>query len=187
MVQLASLWLPILVSAAAVFFASSLVWMALPIHRNDYKKLGEKEDSITAAIRSWGLSPGLHRFPSCDPESIKGDPQAQERMKTGPWGVITIMSSAPNMGKLLGLWMVNLVILTTLIAYVASRGLPAGTDYLRVFQVVGVTALLAHAGNALTDCIWRGRPWSHLPGAVIDGVIYAGITAGMFGWLWPKA
>jgi hypothetical protein len=32
-----------------------------------------------------------------------------------------------------------------------------------------------------------GMPWSHVPGRVFDGVVYALLTAGVFGWLWPHA
>lgn len=185
MVQLASLWLPIVLSAVAVFFASSIVWMVLPIHKNDYKMLKDKEDAVMAAVRSWGLGPGMYWFPGCE-HGKKPGPEVVAKQKSGPWGVLTLMPGCPNMGKMLGMWMLNLLIVTTLIGYAASRGMAPGTAYMKVFQVVGVIALLAYAGSALCDSIWKGRPWSHVPGAVIDGVIYAGITAGMFGWLWPS-
>jgi hypothetical protein len=31
-----------------------------------------------------------------------------------------------------------------------------------------------------------GRPWSITIKDMVDGLIYAGMTAGSFGWLWPK-
>ena len=54
MVSLASLSLPILLSAVIVFFASSIIHMVLPYHRSDYKKLPD-EDNVRAALRSAGL------------------------------------------------------------------------------------------------------------------------------------
>ena len=37
MVGTAELWLPILLSGVFVFVVSSVIHMALPIHKNDYK------------------------------------------------------------------------------------------------------------------------------------------------------
>ena len=37
--SLAALWLPILLSAVIVFVVSSILHMALPFHKNDYRQL----------------------------------------------------------------------------------------------------------------------------------------------------
>jgi len=58
MVSLANLWLPVLLSAVIVFFASSIIHMVLPYHRSDYKKLPD-EDNVRAALRAAGLGRGL--------------------------------------------------------------------------------------------------------------------------------
>jgi hypothetical protein len=34
--------------------------------------------------------------------------------------------------------------------------------------------------------IWYYRAWSTTFKATVDGLIYALLTAGTFGWLWPK-
>jgi hypothetical protein len=40
MIPLSALWLPIVVSAVAVFVVANILWMALPFwHRSDYKHL----------------------------------------------------------------------------------------------------------------------------------------------------
>lgn len=187
MVWILDLWLPIVLSAIMVFFASSILWMALPIHKNDYKALGDKESSVMNTLRGLNLGGGMYMFPCCDPKVIKDDPAAAERLKTGPWGLITIMATPFNFGKSLGLWMLNTLLIAFFVAYIASHALAPGADYLKVFQIVGATTFLAYGGNALCDSIWKGRPWSHLPGTVIDALIYALLTAGAFGWLWPKA
>ena len=49
-----SLWLPILLSAVFVFLLSAVIHMALPWHKNDFKKMPD-EDKIRAA-RSLGAS-----------------------------------------------------------------------------------------------------------------------------------
>jgi hypothetical protein len=184
---LTSLWLPILVSAAFVFVASSVIWMALPIHKKDYKKLGDKEPVLLGSLRAANLSPGLYMFPGCDPKTMKNDPAAIERFKAGPWGVLTMMPKPWNMGQMLGLWLLNCLIISALVAYVTGNALPAGTEYLKVFRIAGATAFLAYCGSAMCDSIWKGRPWSQLPGALFDGIVYALVTAGVFGWLWPEA
>ncbi|MBL8990970.1 MAG: hypothetical protein JNJ48_05250 [Phycisphaerae bacterium] len=188
MVELTSLWMPILVSAVLVFFASSIIWMALPIHKKDYLPLGAAEGPVIEALRAAGLAgrSAQYMLPACDPHALK-DPSAMERFKQGPWGVISISSKAPNMGSMLGLWMVNLVLVSLFVGYLASHACKPGEAYLSVFRIAGTAAFLAHGGNAMCDSIWRGRPWSHLPGALFDAVVYALLTAGAFAWLWPKA
>ena len=49
MVSLASLWLPIVVSAVIVFLASWVVHMFLPHHRSDFAKLPPQEDAVLDA------------------------------------------------------------------------------------------------------------------------------------------
>jgi hypothetical protein len=186
MVQLSQLWLPIVLSAIAVFIGSSIIWMFLPIHKNEYKKLGDKEPAVLEAVRSWGLGGGMFMFPFCDPKE-RNDPAAKEKLAKGPWGVFLLRAAPWNMGQLLGLWFFNALIISFIVAYIASHAGLTGerSQYLKVFQVVGATAFLAYGGNAMTDCIWKGRPWSTLPGALFDALVYAGLTAGVFGWKWP--
>ena len=60
-----------------------------------------------------------------------------------------------------------------------------GADYLKVFQIAGTTAWVAHSFGVIPDAIWFGRPWSNTIKDVVDGVVYGLLTAGVFGWLWP--
>jgi hypothetical protein len=184
-VSIASLWMPILVSAVIVFVASAVIWMATPLHKHDYKNPGDKEDAIIGLIKSAGLAPGVYFVPWC--QGKEKDAAAMEKMKNGPWANITVMPGAPNMGKMLGAWFAHLVIVGFFVAYIAGHTVAAGSEYLAVFRVVGATSLLAYAGYTLPMAIWHGMPWSQVPGRIIDGVIYALLTAGSFAWLWPKA
>lgn len=185
MVHLATLWLPIVLCVVAVFFASSLIWMALPIHKNDYRKIGGAEAEVMSVVRSAGLGEGVYMFPACDPATLKDNAVAQERYKTGPWGTISVRAGPVSMGACLGMWLVNLAIVSVLVAYVASLAVPAGAGWVKVTQVVFTAALLAYGGSTLTDSIWKGRPWALLPGALFDAVVYAALTAAIFSWLWP--
>lgn len=180
-----SLWLPIILSAVAVFIASSIIWMATPLHKHDYKDPGTSEGALLDTLRTTGLSPGVYFVPwvGC---SGKPDQAAMDKMKRGPWAMLTVMSGAPNMGKTLGLWFVHLLIVGVFVAYITGLALPHGAPYLKVFQVAGTAAFLAYGGYAFPLSIWHAQPWSQLPLRIIDGLIYALVTAGVFGWLWPK-
>ena len=57
MVSLASLWLPVLVSAVVVFVASSFLHMALKYHRADYMTL-PAEDRVMETLRGFNIPPG---------------------------------------------------------------------------------------------------------------------------------
>lgn len=187
---LLQLWMPILASAAIAFVASSILWMATPLHKHDYKNPGDKEGPIADAFRSMKLAPGAYFIPWCQGKDMK-DPAVREKFKAGPWVLAYVLPGAPNMGKMLGLWFVHLALVGTATAYIAWHGLETGLEpgapYLSVFRVAGAASLMAHAGYALPMAIWHGMPWRQVPGRLIDGVIYASLTAGVFAWLWPNS
>ena len=62
MVPIASLWLPILLSAVAVFIVSSVIHMFLGYHSADYKKV-PAEDELMAAVRKFDIPPGDYMVP----------------------------------------------------------------------------------------------------------------------------
>jgi len=53
--MLMSLWIPIIASTIALFFASFLSWMVVPIHKKDWLKL-EQEDDFLKAAKDLGLA-----------------------------------------------------------------------------------------------------------------------------------
>lgn len=181
-------WKPILLSAVLCHVASALLWMVLPIHKNDFKNPGDKEKTLMDFVRTVGLPPGMYWVPYCGPGTDRKNPEVMEKLKNGPYASFIIMPKAPSMGASLGMWIVNLLLISFAIAYIAgSAGMMPGATYMQAFKVCGLIALLAHAGNALTLSIWMGLPWSQLPGRIVDAVVYASLTAGTFAWLWPKA
>ncbi len=90
------------------------------------------------------------------------------------------------MGKELILWFFYTVVIGIFAAYVTGRALPAGAAYLSVFRFAGTTAFLGYAAALWQMSIWYRRPWSTTLRITVDGLIYALLTAGTFGWLWPR-
>ena len=183
-VPLTALWLPIVVSAVIVFVASSIMHMVLPYHRSDYGRIPD-EDKVMDALRAAGLKRGLYIFPHCDHSNMKS-PEVQEKYKRGPVGMLTIVPNGPpNMGKYLGLWFFYCLLIGLFAAYLAGRTLAPGTHYLQVFRVVGATSFLAYGLANFSNGIWKNLPWSVVTKEIIDGLVFALLTAGTFGWLWP--
>ena len=56
---------------------------------------------------------------------------------------------------------------------------------LNVFRVTGAAGFLAWGIDQLPDPVRRGQAWSTTLKHVVDGLVYALVTAGTFGWLWP--
>ena len=181
-VALLSLWMPILLSAVAVFIASSLIWMVLQYHNSDWKKTAD-EEALRAALK--GLAPGGYSVPWCGSNKDRADPAWQAKMKEGPVAMFTVLQPGGGMGKQLGQWFVYCVVISTLVAYVAGTTLMTGTDCMKVFQVTATVAVLAYAGSAACQSIWFGQAWSRTFKDILDGIIYGHVTAGIFCWLWP--
>ena len=81
MISLMQLWLPILLSAVAVFVVSSLVHMVLKWHAPDYHGFGN-EDEVLAAIRKGNPSPGIYMMPFCKDMKDMATPEMQARYRT---------------------------------------------------------------------------------------------------------
>jgi len=185
MVAVSALWLPIVIAAVIVFVASSILHMVLPYHRGDYKTLPD-EEKVGAAIREAGVQPGLYMFPSMTHADMKS-PETLEKLKRGPVGTMTIRPNGPIvMPKFLGLWLAFCLIVSYFTAYATGVTLAPGTHYLVVFRVAGTVAFMTYGLSQLANGIWKGEPWSMVVKEVIDGLIYGLLTAGAFGWLWPR-
>jgi len=186
MVPLTALWLPILLSAVIVFVASSIIHMVLPFHKSDYRKLPE-EDKVLDAMRAAGVTPGrTYHFPHTTHKEMKSS-ETVEKFKRGPVGLLNVMPSGPpGLGKFLGQWFAYCLLIGVFVAYLTGRTRSPGTQYLEVFRVAGTTAFLGYSGALIQDSIWRGQTWGVTLKHVLDGLIYGLLTAGTFGWLWPK-
>lgn len=185
MVPLSALWIPIVLSAVIIFVASSIMHVVLPYHRGDYKKLPE-EDKALPALRATGLTRGLYVFPFSTHKEMKS-PAMVEKYNQGPVGMMTIFpTGVPFIPKFMGLWFIYCLIIAFFVAYLAAHTIAPGTDYLAVFRVVGTAGFLAFGLGTLSNGIWKGMPWGFVIKEAIDGLVYALLMAGIFGWRWPR-
>lgn len=186
--QLVDLWLPIVVSAVFVFVVSSIIHMFLPIHKGDYRKL-PAEDKVMTELRNQGVTPGVYMFPKTDNPKDMKSPEYLEKFKKGPVGLLTVIpaGSTPGMAKNLVQWCLFCLLISAFAAYIGGKLIPAGADYRTVFRWTGTIAILGYSASSISESIWMGRPWKITWKHVCDGIVYGLVTAGTFGWLWPKA
>ena len=186
MVPLTALWLPILLSAVIVFVASSVINMAAPWHKNDYPPVPD-EDRVRAALRPLYIPPGDYMVPRARVREEMKSPAFLARVNEGPNLMLTVLPNGPwSMVESLVQWFIYLVLVSIFAGYVAGRALPAGTDYLVVYRFTGTTAFVAFTVALWQMSIWYRRAWSMSLKATVDGLIYALLIGGVFGWLWPR-
>jgi hypothetical protein len=186
MVPITSLWLPIVVSALFVFIASSLIHMVFNYHANDRKKLPD-DAAFAEAIRKLNIPPGEYAYPLASSVKEMNSPEHRDKVKKGPGVLLTIWpGGSPSMAGSFLQWFVYSILVSVFAAYVTGRALEAGAPYLAVFRFAGVSAFMCYAVAGWQESIWWKRSWSTTLKNTIDGLIYALLTAGVFGWLWPR-
>jgi len=79
------------------------------------------------------------------------------------------------------------VVISIFAAYLSGRTLAPGSAFGQVFGIVGIAALLGYGAAHAQESIWNGRSWVVTLKHLFDSVIYAMLTAGAFGWLWPRS
>ncbi len=186
MTSLAALWLPILVSAVFAFIASSVIHMFTKWHASDFRDLPD-EKKFREAVGPLALPPGDYMVPCAKSGAEMKSPEFEQKLKEGPVAVMTVMPPGPmNMGRSLTLWFLYQIVISVFAAYVASRALGANANYLDVFRFAGTTAFIGYSAALWQISIWYHRSWGTTIRSTIDGLIYALLTAGTFGWLWPR-
>jgi hypothetical protein len=181
--DLTDLGIPIAASAGAVFVASSLIWMATPIHKKDYLPL-EGGEEMGEWLKMKAPAAGRYLVGWCQPSKDKTAPPVDPK---APRGMLLVQYGSIAMGKTLLGWLAFLLVASAMIGYVATFSLGRGASCGSVFRVASTVALLVHGGGAVPKAIWEGIPWRHVPGALFDAVVYATVTGGVFCWLWPAA
>lgn len=180
--MIASLLLPTVLTAVAIFFASFLSWMIFQLHLKDWRKL-EKEDEFLDAVKNLGIQPGSYSFPGYDdPKELKTE-ELKQKMEAGPNGIVTVFGPM-TMGKNLAMTFVYFLVISFCLGYVATLALEPGAAFADVFRVVGTVGLLVFLGAMIQHAIWFQN---RITGHVIESVAYAVIAGAIFGAMWPAA
>lgn len=186
MTHLSLLWLPILLSAVGVFLASSVIHMASPWHKSDYPKM-PNEQAVMDAMRPLAIAPGDYFFPRPGGMAEMKSQEYIDRTNRGPVILMTVM---PNgimpMGAIFVKWFVYLILVSTLVAIVASTSLPAGAPAALVIHQTALVAFAAYGLALWQLSIWYRRSLSITIKSTVDAAVYAVVTGAVFMWCWPK-
>ncbi len=137
------------------------------------------------ALRAFDIPQGEYVIPHADSGEAMKDPAFKEKLEKGPVAFLTVCSRDFQMGKSLLLWFLYCLLVGLFAAYLTGRALGPGAHYLEVFRFSGTVAFGGYALALLQNSIWYKRGWSSTLKSVFDGFLYALVTAGTFGWLWP--
>ena len=180
-VALTSLWLPILISTAALFFLSFMAWMVLPHHKADWKGLPD-EGVFNEALSGLNVPPGNYMFPYCATSEEMKSPEFAERQQKGPNGTLQLWDGPCNMGRNLGLQFTFFLGASFCLAYLATLGLQAGDDFMTVFRFVGTAGIMTFMTASIPGAIWFNI---RLSGYIVDGLMYGLATGLIFAAMWP--
>ncbi len=183
--DLLQLWMPIVVTAVAVFIASSLIHMVFKWHNSDYRKLAN-EDAVRAAISAGSPAPGQYILPHCqDMKDLHGE-EMQQKYRDGPIGFLTVRKNGPpSLGGSLLQWFVFNLALAVIAAAIALQTYGLHGEPHRAGHLVGMLSLLAYGGSSVQAGIWMGKPMGSVVKDMLDAFIYATVSALVFMWLWP--
>jgi hypothetical protein len=182
-----SLWLPVLVSAAVVWIASAIVWMALPHHKSDFSKL-PSEDGVADALRKLALKPGQYLLPFMPDMRNMKDPAVVKRFEDGPIAMINVRPNGmPGMGKNLIQYFLYCFLVSFVTGYVARHTLSPATARFDVFHLTGTVAIASYTLAVIPESIWMWRPWPMTIKNICDSIVYGLLTGAVFAWLWPHA
>jgi len=187
MVPVTSLIVPILLAAVAVFVVSSLIHMVLRYHKNDFSAM-PSEKGVAEALRPFEIPPGEYVIPYAASPKEMETPEYKERLEKGPVAFVTVMPNGSfSMGRSLLLWFLYSVFVGLFSAYITGHALGPGAPYLAVHRFAGCVAFVGYSLALIQNSIWYKRKWSTTLKSLFDGLVYGGMTGGVFGWLWPAA
>ena len=187
MVSILSLWAPILVGAILVFVSSSIIHMVLTYHHSDFSKVAD-EDGVMDAMHAFAIPPGDYVVPFAGGAENMRSEAFLAKVEKGPVLFMTVLDGNRwlNMAPNLAQWFLYSVLIGIFAAYLGGRMLPAGAEYLDVFRLTGTVAFACYSMALMQRSIWFHQNWKATLKSMFDGLIYALLTAGAFGWLWPS-
>ncbi len=176
------LWLPILLSGVAIFFASFLSWMVLQLHEQDWQRL-KREDEFLAGVRGINPPNGSFMFPRCEHPKDMQSEEFQKKWKDGPRGIVTFFPET-NMGTNLALTMLLFIAVNFTLAYLGTIAFRRGEEFITIFRFFATASLLVYLTGILQHAIWfKARVVGH----IIESIAYALIAGAIFAALWPAA
>jgi hypothetical protein len=168
-------WLPILVSAAAVWVASAIAWMAIGHHKEDFKGL-PNEQAFRDFVKSSGVGAGNFGFPHFADKKECHTPEGKAKWASGPVGTLTVWGKI-SMGRNMALTFIVYLVVSYVIAYLlGSSGIRHGTEFMQVFKIAGTAGILAYCFAGIPNAIWFGAYPRTIALNIIDGIVYGLIT-----------
>jgi hypothetical protein len=178
-----SLWLPILISGIALFFASWVAWMFMPHHKTEWNRLPD-EDAVMNALRAANIPPGQYTFPRPATHTEWNTEEFKAKIEAGPSGSLVLSARPGNMGRNMIATVIFFILVNFVIAYLAGQALQPGTPFWKVFQFVGTAGMLTYGTASILNGIWFGRK---MAADIADGIAYGVLTGMIFAILWPAA
>lgn len=179
------LWLPIVLSAAFVWFWNFLSWAVLDLHAKDYSGV-PSEHSFLAALRPLNLPPGNYSFPHAETRAQRSGQAFLDNCKGGPIGILKVWPTTINMATPMIASFVLCLVVAFLLAYLASVTLKPGDPFGRIMQVIGTAGVLAHCVGFWPGGIWFRAKLRALVITTFDGLVAGFGTAAIFAAFWPK-
>ena len=178
-------WLPIIASAVGVFVVSSIIHMAIPLHKGDTHAV-PNEEAVGEAMRAGALKPGEYMIPYCGDMKEMGTDAYKAKLQRGPVAFLVVMPNGPmQMGRSLVQWFVYSLVIGILVAYAGYHAFEGSAPgFSTIFRVLGTVAALAYGISAIHNYIWRGQPGVICAKFVFEGVVYGLVTGAIFAWLW---
>jgi hypothetical protein len=177
------LWLPILLSAVAVWIVAAIVWMALPHHKNDFIGLPD-EDAFIDFIRKSGIKPGNYIYPDFRDREAMQSERISKILKEGPVGHLSVWPTPLTMGSKMVATFIVYGVVSTLIAYLTRVALPGAAPSAKVFQVAATAGVLAYCFSSIPNALWFGAYKRTIVASIIDGIVFGVITGAIFACFW---
>ncbi len=173
-----------LAGGAALFVWNAIVWMALPHHLPDFRRLvGAK--GVEDAMRSAGVTPGFYQIPHMhDFEKGWKDPALAERFRRGPNALLVVSPPGPCMGAsqfVMGFVLGVLQALAGAIVLHVSAGTIHGLP--RTVLFFAGLGLLVNGTGHLTQAVWMQFPWRHSIKCTVDGAVGYALMGLVFHWI----
>ena len=145
-----------------------------------------RKAGVMDALRPFEIPPGNYVIPYAADSKEMAAPEFTEKMNKGPVALMTVLPNGPlTMGKSLWMWFGYSILVGVFAGYVAGLTIGPGADYPTVFRVVSAVSFAGYSLAILQNAIWWYRGWGYTLRSMFDGLIYALLTGGSFGWLWP--